>query len=150
MAKIAKAFEDPNVGAVYGDLQYVKYDNLNKIVRTWVSSPFKIGKLRFGWMPPHPTLYVRREWYRKISNFDTSFKIASDYHSILKLFSELNLNPKYLPSTFIKMRTGGISNGTFRGILLKSSEDMRALNMVNIGGFLTLIIKNIRKINQFL
>ena len=61
----------------------------------------------------------------------------------------MHLNPKYLPSTFIKMRTGGISNGTIRGILLKSSEDMRALNMVNIGGFLTIIIKNIRKIKQF-
>lgn len=76
LAKVAAAFEDPSVCAVYGDLQYVSQNNTAKVVRHWQSNPFNQRDLGWGWMPAHPTLYVRREWYTRIGGFDISYRIA--------------------------------------------------------------------------
>ena len=65
---VADAFADP-VARVYGDLQYVKKDDVSRVVRYWKSNPYSRWLLAWGWMPPHPTLYVRREWYERIGGF---------------------------------------------------------------------------------
>ena len=88
LATVAAAFADPAVCAVYGDLQYVRKQDLGQVVRHWRSTPFTQRQLAWGWMPPHPTLYVRRDWYRKIGGFDSRYRIAADYFSILSLFSQ--------------------------------------------------------------
>jgi glycosyltransferase involved in cell wall biosynthesis len=83
---IAKAFEDPSVCAVFGDLEYVMRQDIKHVVRRWRGNAFKMSDLSYGWMPAHPTFYVRRDWYIKIGGFDTSFKISADYHSIQNFF----------------------------------------------------------------
>lgn len=149
LQQIANAFADPAVGAVYGDLDYVMGDDVTRIVRHWASRPFAPHLLRQGWMPPHPTLYVRRSWFDRIGGFDTCFRIAADYDFILRLFLQPALNPVYLPEVSIKMRSGGVSNRSLGNILLKSREDFRAMRKNNVGGVGTLALKNLSKVSQF-
>jgi glycosyltransferase len=84
LSRVATAFADPAVCAAYGNLQYVRKDDPGRVVRHWGSSPFTRRKLAWGWMPPHPTLYVRREWYARIGGFDTRYRISADYDCILR------------------------------------------------------------------
>jgi len=147
---IAAAFSDPLVGAVYGDLQYVRKNDLNRVVRHWNAGHFTQNRLAWGWMPPHPTLYVRRKWYDRVGSFDLKYQIAADYYSILRLFSHIELNPVHLPKVMVKMRIGGLSNRSLATIVQKSREDLDALNRSGVGGLHTLMWKNLSKIRQLL
>lgn len=152
LARIAAAFEDPSVCAVYGDLQYVRQNDTSHVVRHWQSSPATPGGLAWGWMPPHPTLYVRRHWYQRIGGFDTSYRIAADYLSILKMFSQPDFKAVYLPEVLVTMRLGGASNRSINAIARKSREDWRALRQTGVGavgGVGALVWKNLSKIGQF-
>lgn len=153
LSKIARAFQDDSVCAVYGDLQYVNQENLHKLVRNWKGGNFDISKLKWGWMPPHPTLYIRREWYVRIGYFDTNYKIAADYHSILKLFGTPGFKTTYLPEVLVFMRTGGASNRSVKAIVNKSKEDFRALRSSGFSmtqATKALVWKNLQKIGQLL
>lgn len=149
LERIAAAFGDPAVGAVYGDLQYVRKDDLGCVVRHWRSAPFSPRRLAWGWMPPHPTLYVRRAWYEQLGGFDTRYRIAADYHMMLRLFMQAGLNPVYLPAVLVKMRLGGASNRSLRNVIRKSREDLDALRRTGVGGLGALAWKNLSKLSQF-
>jgi glycosyltransferase len=150
LSRIATAFADPAVGAVYGDLLYVRKDNPDQVVRYWRSGTFSGRRLGWGWMPPHPTLYVRRNIYEQHGLFDTSFRIAADYDFILRLLGRDRVGVHYLPEVLVKMRVGGASNRSLRNILRKSGEDLRALRRNGVGGFGALVWKNLSKLPQFL
>ena len=150
LSRIAAAFADPGVGAVYGDLLYVRKDNPDQVVRYWRSGEFSGRRLGWGWMPPHPTLYVRRRVYERHGLFDTSFRIAADYDFILRALSQNRVGVRYIPKVLVKMRVGGASNRSLRNILQKSSEDLRALRGNGVGGMGALIWKNLSKLPQFL
>lgn len=114
-------------------------------------SPITDNLLRNGWMPPHPTLFIRREIFDKYGLYNTSFKIASDYEMILRLFWKYKITTHYLPITTYLMTIGGASNKNFKNILQKSKEDLSALKLHNIPHpVITLLMKNIRKLPQFL
>jgi glycosyltransferase len=152
LAKIAKEFEDPTVCAVYGDLNYVRQNDTQNVIRRWRSNDFNKLDLDWGWMPAHPTLYVRREWYLKRGSFDVSYKISADYQCILKFFTEPEFKTKYLPSVLVTMRLGGASNKSIRAIINKTQEDWRALRNSNFSFFSAMgavIWKNLRKLHQF-
>ena len=152
LAHVAAAFADPAVSAVYGDLQYVRQDNPNQVVRHWRSTPFSPRRLAWGWMPPHPTLYVRRDWYSRISGFDTRYRIAADYDCILRLFSRPGFQAVYLPEVLVRMRLGGASNRSLANIVRKSREDLDALRRAGVGalgGWGALAWKNLSKLGQF-
>jgi glycosyltransferase len=150
LADVAAAFEDPAVQAVYGDLQYVQKQDTNRVVRYWRSARFTPGRLAMGWMPAHPTLYVRREWYQRIGGFDTGYQIAADYFSILQMFSQPDFRSIYLPRVMVKMRLGGESNRSLKNIIRKSREDFDALRRSGVGGIRALVWKNLSKVTQFL
>ena len=149
LSLVSQVFLDDTVDAVYGDLQYVNRTDLSKVVRYWRSSNFIKSSLFYGWMPPHPTLFIRKEIYERFGGFNEKYKISSDYDFVLRIFSSKDLRAVYLPNTIINMRMGGVSNKSFSNILLKSYEDYMVLRSNNIGGLLTLFFKNFRKINQF-
>lgn len=152
LCKIAMKFEDPTVCAVYGDLEYVSRQDVSKVIRFWRGKPFIKQDLGWGWMPAHPTLYVRSEWYKKIGGFDISFKIAADYLSVLMLFSQLNFKAIYLPCTIVKMRVGGVSNKSLSSIAKKTMEDWCVLRSCGFSLFKTfraIAWKNVRKVSQF-
>ena len=150
LARIAAAFEDPAVEAVFSDLDYVSQADTARVVRHWATGPFAPERLKWGWMPAHPTLYLRRSVYERIGSFDTSFGIAADYDFILRYFSQTTKHSVYIPEVFYKMRLGGESNRDLRRIRRKSKEDYRAIRRNGVGGPLTLMVKNLSKLGQFL
>jgi glycosyltransferase involved in cell wall biosynthesis len=152
LAHVAAAFEDPGVSAVYGNLHYVRRDDTTQVVRRWVAGPCSARGLAWGWMPPHPTLYVRRRWYAHIGGFDTRYRIAADYLSVLQLFSQPGFRATWLPEVMVLMRLGGASNRSLRAIARKTAEDWRALRQTRVGalgGVGALVWKNLSKVRQF-
>lgn len=150
LARVAQTFAAAPVEAVYGDLDYVRRDDPSRIVRRWRSGEFSPEKLRFGWMPPHPALFLRREVIERFRGYDTSFRIAGDYDAILRYFSSDGFRAAYIPEVLVRMRLGGESNRSLGRILRKSREDYRAIRRNNVGGLHTLVSKNLRKVGQFL
>ncbi len=150
LSSVAEAMRDPSVHAVYGDLEYVRNDDVRRVIREWRSRPFSVGLLKRGWMPPHPTLYVRRSVYERLGGYDTNYRIAADYEFILRLFSTPGLRTVYIPRVLVRMRAGGISNRSLGNLIRKSAEDYRALRFHRIGGFGALAWKNLSKLVQFL
>lgn len=146
---ISSCIERNNADGVYGDLEYVQSNDTNKVVRYWKSQPFKSGLLKRGWMPAHPTLFLKRELYDKYGLFDTQLRIAADYDFILRIFKNKKLSFSYLPQVITQMRLGGASNKSIKNIIIKSKEDLLALRRNKVGGFITLAVKNFSKLPQF-
>lgn len=149
LGHIAAAFQDSQVDVVYGDLQYVTAKHPDRIVRHWQAGEFSPSRLKRGWMPPHPTLYVRKSVIERWGGYDTSYRIAADYDAILRWFGPGKVRAAYIPEVLVRMRVGGESNRSLRNILLKSREDYRALKQNQIGGLGTLALKNLSKVQQF-
>jgi len=137
------------VDAAYGDLLYVSKDDPTRVVRTWRAGPFSQSRLAHGWMPPHPTLYVRRAAYQRLGGYDTSYRIAADYDCVLRLLGRGGLRAVYIPEVLVKMRVGGASNRSLKNIVQKSREDYRALRGNGMGGLRALAWKNLSKLPQF-
>ena len=147
IGQIAAAFEDKNVDVVYGDLQYCSG---GKVVRRWKSNDFNPRALKYGWMPPHPTVYVRREVYQQVGEYDEWFRISADYDMMLRIFSA-HYHTCYIPEVLVSMETGGASNRNTKARLSKTQEDYIALKKNHVGaGYLTVACKQLRKVRQFL
>ena len=149
LEKVAHAFDDPSVDAVYGDLDYVDKVNPSRIIRRWRTGDYKPARLAWGWMPPHPTLYLRRSVIEQWGGFDTSFRIAADYEAMLRYFAIGQIRLAYIPEVLVKMRVGGESNRSLSHIVLKSREDYRALRKNGVGGIGALVWKNLSKVGQY-
>ena len=113
------------VSGVFGNLVFT--NNENEVVRTWISKPFTRNNIKKGWMPPHPTLFLRKEIYQKYGLFDISFKIAGDYDFMLRVMNDKDARLVLLPEVITRMRVGGVSTGNLKQLLNKSKEDIRAL-----------------------
>ena len=107
---IADAFLDKNVDICYADLVYVQQHDTSQVVRYWKSKPFVPGLFRYGWMPAHPTFFVRKSYFHELGNYDLSFKLQSDFELTMRYLEIFRLNAIYLPVIIIKMRMGGVSN----------------------------------------
>jgi len=154
LAEVAEAFADPAVAAVYGDLEYVSQADPTRVVRHWRAGAYAPHRLRWGWMPPHPTLFLRRSLYARFGVFDTGYRIAADYELMLRMLMGLEEAGegavRYLPRVLVRMRLGGVSNRSLRTVLRKSWEDYRALRANGVGGFAALSWKNLSKLPQFM
>ena len=156
LSRISETVASSGAEAVYGDLQYVRSRRKNEfeVVRHWKSGVYHRNKLRWGWMPPHPTLYLRREVYARArmadgAFFNTSYSCAADYDFMLRIFSQYNVEPAYLKMVMVKMRLGGVSNRSLKHIVQKSREDWQVIRKNEIGHLHTLAWKNISKLGQF-
>jgi glycosyltransferase involved in cell wall biosynthesis len=151
LGKIANVFKDYNVDSCYGDMVYVDKINTDKIIRYWKSSPYRPGKFRYGWMPPHPTFFVKKEVYKKYGLFNQDFKISADYELMLRFLEKYRISTYYLPGILVKMRMGGVSNRSIRNLITKSSEDYLAWKINKLGGgLLIILLKNLSKFPQFI
>ena len=138
IGQIAAAFEQTGADVVYGDLQYCRG---KKVVRRWKSNEFNPRGLKYGWMPPHPTVYVKREVYEKVGEYDEWFRISADYDMILRIFSA-GYKTHYIPEVLVCMEMGGASNKNTKARLSKTQEDFIALKKNHIGaGLLTVACK---------
>lgn len=127
----------PGKDAIYGDLKYVQAANVSKVLRHWKSGVFSPTLLSKGWMPPHPTLFLKKEIYEELGMFNTQFKIAADYDFILRVFSKPNLQVAYLPDVLMLMRQGGKSS-KWQNLFQKSYEDFLIIR--KNGYYLPLVI----------
>jgi len=144
---IAAAFAQKEVDVVYGDLQYCRG---SKVVRRWKSNDFNPCALKYGWMPPHPTVYVRKEVYQQVGEYDEWFRISADYDMMLRIFTA-GYQSRYLPEVLVSMEVGGASNKNTKARLSKTQEDYIVLKKNHVGaGYLTVACKQLRKVRQFL
>jgi len=148
LEKVAQVMADPSVDGVYGDLEYVLPDNPDSVIRYWRAGEYTPKLLKRGWMPPHPTLYLRREVYEQWGAFDTSYAISGDYEAILRWLVRGKIRLHYIPEVLVKMRLGGTSN-RLRNLWRKDVESLRAMRHHGVGGLPTLAMKYLRKLDQF-
>ena len=136
--------------AVYADLVYVDFNNLDKVKRVWKSGRFKKGAFYFGWMPPHPTFFVKKECYLNFGLYALSLRSAADYELMLRFIHKNNIKLSYLPEIIVKMRVGGVSNISLKNRILANREDKKAWKINNIRPkAFTFFLKPLRKLSQF-
>lgn len=142
--------KNPEAEAVYADLVFVNRNDTSKVMRVWESGQYTPGDFLKGWMPPHPTLFVRREVYQKFGGFDTSLRLSADYELMLRLIHKNGIKLAYLNETIVKMRMGGVSNVSFFVKLKANMEDTLAWRKNNLKpGTFTLLRKPLRKLGQY-
>lgn len=150
LARVATTMTDDALDGVYGDLVYVSAADPARVIRYWKSGAYHPDHLRRGWMPPHPTLYLRREVFDRWGGYDTDFRIAADYEAMLRWLVKGQIRLAYIPEVMVRMRVGGESNRSIGRIIRKSSEDYSAIRRHGVGGVGTLLSKNFSKIGQFI
>ena len=121
----------PEYDIVYGDIIYVNRKNLDKIDRYWKSSPFHPGLFKKGWLPPNTALFIRKNVFDKYGTFDLRFKFASDVDLQYRFFEVHRLNTFYTPGIFVTMRSGGVSNSSWKGMYKSLKECYEALKSHN-------------------
>ncbi|MDD2336061.1 MAG: glycosyltransferase family 2 protein [Geobacteraceae bacterium] len=170
LERVAKVFDDPEIAACYGDLLYVKeqgtvkesqgtmltIQNINRkeqtfeTIRYWKSGPFQSKKFYWGWMPPHPTFFVRRSVYEKYGLFDLDLGSAADYELMLRFLLKHRINVTYIPEVLVKMRVGGVSNVSFANRLRANQMDRKAWAANGLKPHpWTLWMKPLRKVPQW-
>lgn len=148
---VVRKFQEEGSDALYGDLKYVAQDDLRKTLRYWKSGGFRKSRFLFGWMPPHPTFYIRKEAYAKHGGFNLKLRSAADYELMLRMLFKNKVSVSYLPEVMVLMRDGGMSNATMTNRLKANQEDQSAWRMNDLKAyFFTTWLKPIRKIPQFL
>ena len=148
--KIASVFSDPEVDACYADLVYVSHDDSERIVRYWKSRPFIPGLFKYGWMPAHPTFFVRKRLYDELGSYDTDFKLQSDFELTMRYLELYRINCVYLPEIIVKMRLGGASNQSLRNIIKGNIEAYKACRKNHLGvSLLFNLFKILSRVPQF-
>ncbi|MHA7971284.1 glycosyltransferase family 2 protein [Rhizobium sp. CAU 1783] len=121
-SQVMKVFEDPAVDACHADLVYVNPQHTEQIERHWHSKPITRAALRSGFIPAHPTVFLRRSVYEKVGNFDLSYRLAADYEFLLRTFYTYNVQSVYVPEIWVRMRSGGATGGNMKSILRQNNE----------------------------
>lgn len=124
--EIVKSFSKKDVDVVYGDIHFIHADKPGKVVRYYSSALFHPFWLRFGFMPAHPSLYVRREVYQEVGPYSLDFTIASDFDMMIRIFRLRKSRYAYLRKDFVTMRTGGISTRNLHNRLVITKEQTMA------------------------
>ena len=143
--------QNPSIDVVYGDLVYVKSDNVNKVVRNWKSNSYYNRFFENGNVPPHPSLFVKKSVYEKAGLFNLDFKLAADYEFMLRIFKKHNFNSKYINRVIVKMRLGGATNQSFSNIKKQNIEILKAWNHNELKApFLLMPLRIIKRLIQFI
>ena len=148
--EIVKAFENKAVDAIYGDLDYVAAEDTSKIIRIWKGRPYKRNRFHYGWMPAHPTFYIRRSLTEKFGLYENHYFTAADYEFMARYLYKNKVNATYLPMLIVKMRMGGESNKSLRQRFRANRRDYLAMKVNQIPfAFLVSILKPLIKLHQF-
>ena len=149
ISTVISTLESTQSDSVFGDLVYVKPENIDKVVRYYSSAHFHPALFSKGWMPAHPTFFVRRWAYQKYGLFQTDYKIAADYELLVRLLAKHKLSYTYIPKVMVNMRTGGASTSSFMSNWILNKEIVRACSENDIDTNLTkLFAKYFKKVFQ--
>ena len=148
--QVVLAFQKNNTDCLYGDLNYVDPIDTSKIIRKWRSGSYRKANFLNGWMPPHPTFFVKKSCYERFGKFDTQFKSAADYELMLRfLFKEL-CSAQHLSAVLIHMRAGGVSNVSLKNRIRANREDRLAWKVNGLKPkWFTLMRKPLSKLIQY-
>lgn len=148
--RVVGVFQQQAVEGVYGDLVYAPRNKPDQVTRYWQAGVYQPGAFLKGWMPPHPTFFVKASVYSLYGNFTTSLRSAADYELMLRFIHKHHIRVAYLPEVLVTMRLGGVSNSSLGNRLRANREDRLAwqLNKLKPNWF-TLWLKPIRKLVQF-
>jgi glycosyltransferase len=147
---VAHAFSDTRMACCYADLNYVDRVRTNHVVRAWRSGCYDKRNFYWGWMPPHPTFFVRKEVYDRLGGFDLQMGSAADYELMLRFLLKHGLPAAYIPEVIVNMRCGGMSNATLKGRIRANRMDRRAWKINGLKPYpWTLLMKPLRKIGQY-
>jgi len=150
LARVAEVFRDPSVEACYGDLVYVDPEDTDRVLRYWRSGTGSPEKFRWGWMPPHPTFFVRRSVYERYGLFSLDLGSAADYELMLRFLVGHRIAAVYIPEVLVRMRTGGMSNASVKNRLKANRMDRRAWRVNALRPyFWTFLMKPLRKLPQY-
>lgn len=151
ITEVVNRFKEDQCEGLYADLVYVDREKLDKVLRVWNAGPYYYGRFLKGWMPPHPTFFVRKTCYDKFGHYTLELKSASDYELMLRFIHKHQIKMSYLPRIITKMRAGGQSNVTIKNRIRANMEDRLAWKMNNLRpGLFTLTRKPLSKILQFI
>lgn len=147
---IVKEFVANKADAVYGDLEYVAQDDTDKVLRVWKGSPYKRSRFEHGWMPAHPTFYVKRSLVEKYGGYETHYFSAADYEFMARYLYQHKISASYLPKLIVRMRMGGASNVNIKQRLRANRRDYLAMKRNKIPfAFFVSILKPLIKLHQF-
>lgn len=149
LEKISQKFDLAKYDAIYGNLVYVNKNDTSKILRFWRSKQYSKRDLYKGWMPAHPTFFVKRNRFNDLGKYNTKYKIAADYDLMLRFLLNSSFKAHYIQELITRMRVGGESNQSLKKIRLKMAEDIDILKNNNIFWLKALFLKNISKLLQF-
>jgi len=151
LSKVAEIFSHSGVASCYGDLVYVNPADTSKIFRDWKSGAFNDRSFYWGWMPPHPTFFVRRSVYEKYGMFNLDLGSAADYELMLRFLVKYKITTAYIPEILVKMRTAGTSNASLDNRIKANRMDRKAWEVNGLKPYpWTTYLKPLRKIGQFL
>lgn len=150
LESIGTALASSEFDACYGDLLYVRQDNIDQIIRYWSSGAFNRDSFFTGWMPPHPTFYLKSNFYKQFGGYRDDFRISADYELMLRMLVKHKLRATHINRVIVKMRVGGKSNVSISNRLLANQEDNLAWQANDFKAPLGLrFTKPLRKLTQF-
>jgi len=148
LRSVVEAFETSGADLCYGDLVYVNDDD--EVVRYWESGEYRPRKFYYGWMPPHPTVFVRGDIYERFEPFDLNLPIAADYELLLRLLLRHDISATYIDKVLIRMALGGKSNESIGSIVKANVQVYKAWRKNGLHGGLHIpFVKPLRKIPQY-
>lgn len=151
ISQVMARLEATGAAALYGDLEYVQAEQIQRVVRRWIAGPYTANAFLRGWMPPHPTFFVRRQVYAQFGGFNTRLRFSADYELMLRFLYKHRVSVCYLPQVLVRMRTGGLSNASLSNRWQANREDRQAWEINSLQpSFYTLLFKPASKIMQFL
>jgi glycosyltransferase involved in cell wall biosynthesis len=151
IAAIAQTFASANPDALYGNLNYVDPEKVDKIIRKWVAKPYTKRDITYGWMPAHPTFYAKRSLFEELGYYSLNFGSAADYELMLRFLFKNDVKAMFLNKLIVNMRTGGMSNASFKHRYTAFINDYKALKTNRVPlAFLTILLKKIGKLTQFI
>ncbi|SDG41585.1 glycosyltransferase [Pedobacter terrae] len=150
LAAVAKTFINrPEINGLYGDLNYI-HPTAHHIIRTWKSKQHVYADLKKGWMPAHPTLYLKRSLFEKNGDYSLDLGTVADYELVLRYFYTHKIEAIHMPVLMVNMRTGGVSNGSLISRIAAFVNDYKALKRNGVSYPLYVVIrKKLSKLRQF-
>lgn len=150
ISTIVSTFERCATDTVYGDLVYVMPDDTDIVTRYWKGKEFKRGNFRKGWMPAHPTFYIRRDLIQQFGLYENHFYTAADYEFMARYLYKHRCSATYIEEIMVKMRSGGASNGNLKRRLRANRRDFLAMRKNRIPfAFFVSIFKPLSKLHQY-
>ncbi|TFH30330.1 MAG: glycosyltransferase [Deltaproteobacteria bacterium] len=150
LAKVVEVFADKTIDSCYGDLVYMDAADRGRVIRSWRAGPYDVNRFYWGWMPPHPTFFVRRSVYEKYGPFNLSLGSSADYELMLRFLLKHRITCRYIPETLVKMRVGGMSNANLSNRLRANRMDRHAWRVNGLSPYpWTIPLKPISKLSQY-